>query len=347
MKIKRHSIKDIASALNVSITTVSFVLNGKAKEKRISDEVAKKILDYAKKTNYKPNQLAQSLRTGKTNILVFMVEDISNLFFAKIARIIEDIAYKKGYKVLFCSNENNDEKSRELIQLFYERQVDGFIIIPSPGIKKQIQMLIDARIPVVLFDRFFPDLETNYVVINNREATYKGTMHLVENNFKKIGFITIDVAQNQMADRLKGYQLALKENSLEEHVLKIPFYETGSKSGKKQFLKFIKDNPELDAVFFSTNYLTQVGLEVIQENFPEKLLDFGIITFDDNELFKLYTPSISAVAQPLEKIGKELMKIMLELLNPGSDKKELHQVVLNATLIVRDSSKTNANKIDI
>lgn len=341
MKPKRHSIKDIASKLDVSITTVSFVLNGKAKEKRISDEVAAKILKYADEINYRPNQLAQSLRTGKTHILVVMVEDISNYFFSKIARIIEDIAYEKGYKVLFCSNENNDDRSRELIQLFFERQVDGFIIIPSPGIKSHIQMLMDNKIPVVLFDRFFPDLETNYVVLNNENATYKGTLHLIESNFKKIGFITIDVAQTQMTDRLKGYQKALQENGLEEFVLKIPYQETGSKNGKKLFLKFLKENPKLDAVFFSTNYLTQVGLEVIQEKLPEKVYEFGIITFDDNDLFKIYSPSISAVAQPLEKFGKELMKIMMDLLESGTDKRPLHKVVLEAKLKVRNSSKAS------
>ncbi|MEE3147960.1 MAG: LacI family DNA-binding transcriptional regulator, partial [Bacteroidota bacterium] len=136
MKQKRPSIKDIAKALNVSITTISFVLNGKGEERKISKEVIKKIEDYVEEINYRPNQVAQSLRTGKSKILVFMVEDIGNRFFAKIARIIEDIAYEKGYKVLFCSNENNDKRSRELIRVFHERQVDGFLIIPSPGIKK-------------------------------------------------------------------------------------------------------------------------------------------------------------------------------------------------------------------
>ena len=103
MKNKKISIKDIASELGVSVTTVSFVLNNKAEEKRISKEVTKKVLAYVEKVNYKPNSLAQSLRTGQSKILVFMVEDISNLFFAQLARLIEDLAYKKGYKVLFCS----------------------------------------------------------------------------------------------------------------------------------------------------------------------------------------------------------------------------------------------------
>lgn len=339
MKKKRHSLKDIAKELNVSVTTVSFVLNGKGKEKKISDEVIKKILDYTKKINYRPNLVAQSLRTGKTKILVFMVEDISNYFFSKIARIIEDIAYKEGYKVLFCSNENNDERSRELINLFYERQVDGFIIIPSPGIKDSIEMLISNNIPVVLFDRYFEDLDTNFVVIDNEQSTYHGTHHLVQQKYENIGFITIDVDQIQMKGRLNGYLKAIEENEMQSNVLKIPYSETGSKHGKKQINQFLEKHPELDAFFFATNYLTQIGLEVLREDHPERLQNMGIITFDDNDLFKIYSPSISAVAQPLKKIGKELMKIMMEMLQTDKGIKSTRHVVLDTKLIPRESSR--------
>lgn len=163
MKRKAVSIKNIATELNISATTVSFVLNGKAKEMHISDTLAKKILEYVKWINYKPNQTAQSLRTGKSKILVFMVEDISNSFFSKLARILEDIAYQNGYRLIFCSNENDDDKSKELIELFNFRQVDGFIIVPSPGIRDIITNLIDENIPVVLLDRYFDGLDCDSV----------------------------------------------------------------------------------------------------------------------------------------------------------------------------------------
>lgn len=345
MKKKRHSLKDIAKALDVSVTTVSFVLNGKGKEKKISDEVIKKILDYTQKIDYRPNLVAQSLRTGKTKILVFMVEDISNYFFSKIARIMEDIAYKEGYKVIFCSNENNDERSRELINLFYERQVDGFIVIPSPGIRDDIKMLITNNIPVVLFDRYFEDLDTNYVVIDNEQSTYNATGHLIERNYKNIGFITIDVEQVQMKGRLNGYMESTRENELKSFVLKIPYSETGTKKGKNQIKQFLEKNPDLDAMFFATNYLTQIGLEVLREDYPEKLHEMGIITFDDNDLFKIYSPSISAVAQPLKKIGKELMKIMMEMLQTEEGIKSTRHVVLDTNLITRDSSRPKIGRI--
>ena len=339
MKKQRHSIKDIASELDVSVTTVSFIINGKAKEKRISEKVTQKVLDYIKEINYKPNQLAQSLRTGESKILVFMVEDISNYFFAKLARIIEDIAYQKGYKVLFCSNDNKDSKTEELIALFKDRQVDGYIIIPSSGIKSTIKNLLDEKIPVILFDRYFDDLETNYVVIDNAEASNNATRHLLENKYKNVAFVTTDVEQTQMSARLKGYREAVLSENLPEFVLKIPYSEKPD-SRKNTIKEFLLANPEVDAVFFATNYLTQDGLSVIKENFPSLLDKLGLITFDDNTLYEIFTPSISAVSQPLDEICRTLMAMMLKLLKKENDQ-PVEQIVLQAKLKVRDSSQPN------
>lgn len=339
MKKKKVSIKTIAENLNISVTTVSFVLNGKAKEKHISKELTQKVLDYAKAVNYKPNQIAQSLRTGKSQILVVMVEDISNSFFSKLARIIEDIAYEKGYKVIFCSNENDDEKSVELISLFKFRQVDGFIIVPSPGIKSTIEELIEENIPVVLLDRYFAGLDCNSVVIDNEQATYNATNHLIANNFKNIGFVTTDSEQSQMKERLLGYEKAISNAGFGAQVLKIPYNETSDGKAKSFIKTFVEKSKSMDAIFFSTNYLTQAGLEVFKENVPHLIQDLGIMTFDDNELFKIYSPTISAVAQPLHEISTEVMKLLLPLLK-HKDLKEVttKNILLQAELKIRESS---------
>lgn len=343
MKRKRPSLRDIASNLDVSVTTVSFVLNGKAQEMRISEGVTQRILDYAEEINYTPNQLAQSLRTGKTNIIVFMVEDISNPFFAQLARIIEIIAYKKGYKVIFCSNENSDSRTKELLNIFRDRKVDGYIIIPSVGAKTQIKTLLEENIPVVLFDRYIPDLETNYVIIDNENATYKATCHLIENGYRQIGLITIMAKQTQMMDRLKGYNRAMEEANLKSKVLELPLLQDLSPA-RKIMKKFFKENASLDSIFFTTNYLTQQGLLVIRENFPKYLKTWGIMTFDDNTFFRIHTPSISAVAQPLQDIGKNLMNIILQLMKETDKEKPLQQVILEAELKERDSSKPKTTK---
>lgn len=341
MKKKTVSIRNIAEELKISVTTVSFVLNGKAKEKHISKEMTKKVLDYAKLINYRPNQIAQSLRTGKSKILVFMVEDISNNFFSKIARIFEDIAYDLGYKVIFCSNENDDEKSNELISLFSFRQVDGFVIVPSPGLKGTIENLIKDNIPVVLLDRFFEGLDCGSVVIDNEKASFDATLHLIRNQFKNIGFITIAPDQTQMKGRLSGYLKAINENGLKPITLEIPYNEVYEEKGKESIRKFFEKETGLDAVFFATNYLVQTGLEVFKQDNPSLINDLGIVSFDDNDMYNIYSPTITSVAQPLVEISAALMKVLLPLLKK-KDKDVMieapHKIILNTELIIRESS---------
>ncbi len=345
MKKKRVSIKDIAKHLNVSVTTVSFVLNGKAKEKRISEEVTNKILDYVKKINYKPNQLAQSLRTGQSKILVLMVEDISNYFFSKLARVFEDLAYEKGYKVLFCSNENSDKKSIELIDLFNERQVDGFIIIPSAGIENKIKSLQQQNIPVVLLDRFFEGMEIGYVGIDNRYASRQGIDHLNMNGFNSPAFVSIDVQQTQMLGRLEGYQEAAKEYSFKEKKLLLPYNLKSNEQGREILKKFFNENPELDSILFATNYLTQLGLEVLKNDFPEKIHQLGIITFDDNALFSICTPAITAICQPIENMAKETMNILFQLINKPTQSTGFQNKILKTSLEVRESTKALIERV--
>ncbi|WP_335966621.1 substrate-binding domain-containing protein [Galbibacter sp. PAP.153] len=339
MKKKRVSIKDIASDLNISVTTVSFVLNGKAEEKHISKELTQKVLDYVKKVNYKPNQIAQSLRTGESKILVFMVEDISNLFFAKLARLIEDLAYKKGYKVLFCSNDNEDKKTIELINLFKVRQVDGFILVSSPGIQTTINQLIEENIPLVLLDRYFPTLDTNYVITDNSDATFMAIMHFIENGFKNIAYITIDATQSQMDDRLSGYKNAVNKYSLPNYTLEIPFNEAIRDNSEVYIEEFLKKHPDIDAILFATNYLTQAGLKVIKEQYTDLIDRIGIITFDDNELFKTYSPSITAVAQPTTEMAEKSMELILQLIKNKEKALPNKHIVLKSSLVIRESSK--------
>ncbi|MBU7576466.1 MAG: LacI family DNA-binding transcriptional regulator, partial [Flavihumibacter sp.] len=109
---KKVSIKDIAAAAGVSATTVSIVLNGRAREMKISESMALKVEKLAEKMQYRPNHFAKGLRTGKTNTIGLIVDDISNYFFGHLAKVVEEEADKKGYTVMFCSSENNEGKSR-------------------------------------------------------------------------------------------------------------------------------------------------------------------------------------------------------------------------------------------
>ena len=151
---KRVSLKDIAKKAGVSTATVSYVLS-KKENSGISAEVSEKIKKIAEELDYRPNQIAKSLQSGKTLTIGLILADISNPFFAHIARIIEDEAKKHDYTVIFGSSDENASKSRDLIQFLTNRQVDGFIIAPAEDSEKDIKLLKKQNIPFVLIDRFF------------------------------------------------------------------------------------------------------------------------------------------------------------------------------------------------
>jgi len=333
---KKLSIRDIGRELGISITTVSFILNGKAKEKRISEALTEKVLKFVEEVNFKPNMMAQGLRTGKSKIICLMVEDISNnLLFAQVARLIEEEAHNKGYRIIYCSTDNKKEKASELIRLFRDRSIDGYIITPPEGIEKEVQSLLNENIPVVLIDRNLPELKCNHVVIDNLESTYLAINHLIENKFKNIAFVTLDSDQTQMADRLGGYEKAIQENGLNSYVKKVGFHGNPERN-IAEITAFFRENKTIDAVFFSTNYIGVWGLQAIKALNLRIPNDIAVISFDDQDLFKFYTPTITVVAQPVPEISSNIIRLMLDALEEPDSK--IHEIVLPAKLIIRESS---------
>ncbi|WP_295771336.1 substrate-binding domain-containing protein [uncultured Mucilaginibacter sp.] len=333
---KKISINDIAQQLGVSITTVSFILNGRAQEKRISEKLVKKVLDFVQEVNYKPSSLARSLRTGKTNIIGLMVEDISDPFFSAIARAIEAIAYQSGYKIIYCSTENATEKTRELIAMYNERHVDGYIIVPPEGVEQDIKLLLDTGKPVVLIDRYLPAIDTDFVVVDNEKSAYDATCHLIANGYKNIAFVTIDSLQPQMLDRLSGYEKAMQENGLPQLVKEIAY--KSSEQAMQHIAAFIDRKKEVDAIFFATNYLCVSGLKATAVkgiNIPQNI---GVVSFDDYELFELYSPSITTVSQPTDKIAEHAINLLMSRLKKAVSDKKFQKIILPTSLIVRKSS---------
>ena len=312
---KKISIGDIAKHLNISKTTVSFVLNGKAREKHISESLEEKVLTYIKEVGYKPNAFARGLRTGKTKIIGMLVEDISDPFFASIARMIEEEANKKGYRIIYSSTENDTERTKALIDIYRTRQVDGYIIAPPPGVEEDIRSLMHDNLPVILFDRYFPDLQTDNVVVDNFEATYNAVQHFFNNEYKNVAFVTLPSEQIQMQERLRGYQTVINERKDRAYIKKI------------------------DAVFFATNYLADAGLEAIRNLGLSIPGDLGVIVFDDYRLFRLFTPSITAISQPIQEISETVIKLLLSKLTSSPKVSEPNTVVIPTSLIIRNSSR--------
>lgn len=343
--MKGISIKDIAKQAGVSPTTVSFVLNGKAKEKRISDQVSKKILKLAAKLKYKPNQLARGLRTGKTKTIGLIVEDIANHFFANVAKIVEEEADKFGYKVLYGSTEDNLTKARGLLEVLEYRQVDGYIITPTPNLDKEIEVLKNSRKPMVLMDRYLPQIPTNYVMVNNFQGSYDAAEYLLELGYQKIALVTTTSEQIQMKERFNGFTAAMKAHraSLPRKMCKkIPF-GASKEEAVSQIMEFIKGLPGLDAIFFTTNYLGIYGIESVKELGMKIGEDIALISFDDHDLFRLHTPGITCVAQPIHDIARNVIQVLMNELNQHNN--QINQVVLPATLIKRESCRKRAKTV--
>lgn len=341
--MKGISIKDIANQAGVSPTTVSFVLNGKAKEKRISDHVSKKIQKIAAKLKYRPNQLARGLRTGKTKTIGLIVEDIANSFFASVAKVVEDEADKHGYKVLYGSTEDNVEKAKGLLEVLRYRQVDGYIITPTKHLDKEIELLKDTNKPVVLMDRYFPNVSSHYVIVDNYGGAYAATSHLVNQGYKKIAIVTTTSDQIQMKDRFDGFVAALKDHGVSFNktvVKKIPF-EMDRAVLAQEIIKYLHSVKGLDAIFFATNYLGIYGIESIRSLGLRIGVDIGVVSFDDLDLFRLHSPSITCVAQPIQEIGRQIVGLLMKELNHSSSTSQ--HVVLTPELMIRESSSRQIN----
>jgi LacI family transcriptional regulator len=337
--MKRVSLKDIARIAGVSPSTVSFVLNGKAKQMRISETLASKIIEVAKKEGYHPNPVAVSLRTGKSQILGLIVETISGNFFASLSRIIEDEAARFGYKVVYTSTENNSQKGKELIGMLSQRQVDGYIITPTPGMEQDIKELIADNKPVVLMDSYFPGIDVPHVLVNNYEGVMKGMAHLIEKGYRRIGFVTVDLNLVQMEERLKAYLDSMNKADLSTDNLVLSLkYEEDKELGIQQVTSFIQDTPDLEAVFFATNYLGLLGLESIHRLGLKLPDDLAMIVFDDHDVFRLYPPGITCIRQPAEEIAKTALELLMDQLGKGNNGGE-SKIEISPGLVIRGTTE--------
>ncbi len=334
--MKQLSIKDIARIAGVVPSTVSFVINGKEKEMRISEEMAKKIRKIIKETGYVPNRSAASLRTGKTHVIGLIVEDISNTFFASLAKAIEDIAYQVGYRLVYCITENDDKKGTELIRMLH-KQVDGFIVTPTSGMKEEVLKLQKAKKPVVLLDRYFTDADIPAVLVDNQSGIQSGVELLADKGYRKIAFIVTALEQMQMQDRLNAFKASARAHKLlyPELILELPF-AAGEDAYEDPLRDFLTNHQEVDAIFFATNYLAIKGLKVLQAlkwKIPSRV---AVLSFDDHEIFKLYTPAITSISQPIAAIAREGIENLRLQMN-AQKIPAVKELLLPSELIVRKS----------
>ena len=337
--MKRISIKDIANEAGVSISTVSFILNDKATEMRISAEVEKRVKKIANELGYQPSTLARGLRTGKTRTIGLIIEDISNSFFSAFAKVVETHARKYKYKVIYCSTDNSTERGRELVQMLVSTHVDGFIITPAENMEADILRLQKLNIPTILFDRYLPKLPATCIMMDKKKASADATQLLITKGYKKIAFVTHNMYQVQIEDRINGYRETLTKNGLKinkKHLLSIQVAGGEHKELVKTIESFIKEHPEIDAIIFVNNLLGIIGIEAIKKMGKAVPQDIAMISFDDNDAFKLNSPAITVIEQPIHAMGVKVVDMLIQAIENKTPLLENH-IIEEGKLIIRAS----------
>ncbi|WP_338868440.1 LacI family DNA-binding transcriptional regulator [Spirosoma sp. SC4-14] len=339
MSTKKTSLKDIAQKAGVSTALVSYVLNGKEKESRVGQEIAIKIRQIAAELNYQPNHLAKSLRSGKTHTIGLIIADISNPFFANIARVVEDEAKRNGYTVIIGSSDENADKSRDLLNVLINRQVDGFIIVSAENSESQIQYLNDKNIPFVLLDRYFPEIQTDFVSTDHYKASYEAGLHLVKNGYQRVGMIAYESKMYHMQERIRGYQDALRDAlpGFQKSWLKRVRMNNIEKGVKAAIDEMLAGSQPVDSILFATYSLALGGLKYVNELGVKVPTDLAIVSFGQAEVFELYYCPVTYLRQPIVLLGQTAVELLVKKLKNNLN--EPAQILMKAELVERASSK--------
>ncbi|MCL3782547.1 LacI family transcriptional regulator [Prolixibacteraceae bacterium JC049] len=329
---KNVTLNDIAQKLNVSVGLVSLVLRGKWKENRISEEMAKKVNKAAKDLGYKPNAMAQALRTGKSKIIGLIVADIANPFYGKIARIIENEAYNKGYQVIFGSSDEDLCKFEKVVEAMKSRQVDGLLVVPVIGSHEVLQAIQESNIPTISIDRYLTDAKLPYVVTDNYKGSYDIGLYLQQKGYQNIAFITKESPLSNFIERNKGFEQSMKDTGInyQKHALSVDNWN-------EELVQLIRDmdTSKVDAIYFAQNMLAVEGLKTVNALHSDELDKLAIISFDNPEIFEINRPTITCYQQPLQVLAE---KAVQELINSIESKQSKDiSLKIEGKLIIRQS----------
>lgn len=310
---RKTSLKDIASKVGVSASLVSYVLNNKDKENRVSKETANKIRAAAKELNYFPNLNARSLKTNVSHTIGLIVADISNPFFSSLARTIEDEAYARNYTVIFGSSDENNDKFIKVLDFLSTRQVDGFIVASPEESRETVLGLNESNVPLVLIDRYFSDIVVNTVMVDNFKASYEAINHLLEKGHERIGAIVYESTLLHYRDRCNGYLEAMKKTSIVDNTqFLVKVNHQSLHSEIQEAVRKLIFEDKVTAIYFATNTIATEGLKQIKNFGKEIQNEIDVVAFDENLIFQFLDVHIPFMSQPIKKMGQEAVRILID-----------------------------------
>ncbi|MEP2056638.1 MAG: LacI family DNA-binding transcriptional regulator [Maribacter litoralis] len=333
------TLKDIAKELDVSISTVSKALKN---SKEISKETKDKIKAFAKFYNYRPNNIALSLKNKRTKNIGVVIPDIVHHFFTTVFRGIEKYANEMGYNVIVCISDESFDKEVINMEMLANGSIDGFILSLSAETQKKndfthLKELLDQGIPIVLFDRISAEIECDKVVLNDFEIAREAVSHFIATGSKKIALITTERYFNVSESRKEGYVAALKANKIEVDnrlILTLPH----DRDNTNLITEFFQHN-EIEAILCVNEMFAVQCMSIIQQLGYAVPEDISIIGFTDGILSRYSSPKLSTIAQHGEKMGELAAKLLINRMESVQMVEEPFKTeVINATLIKRGST---------
>lgn len=323
---------DVAKLADVSVATVSRTLR---QPETVKEKTRAKVFKAIEQLNYQPNILARQFRTSKTKTILVVVPDISNPFFSKVLRGIENVAVEYGYQVLLGDTDNSIGRERSYLDILSQKQADGMILLTA-RMRKELIESVAEQYPVVLACEYFEGSSIPTVSIDNISSARKITEHLIGLGHSRIAHISGPMNVILSKDRMKGYYQAIAQNEFEMEPLLVQEGQFTFESGYNQMLKLLALESPPTAVFAANDEMAVGAIKAAKVNGLRVPEDLAVAGFDNVQIASIFEPGITTVAQPMYEIGNKAMEILLKLIHHEALKKR--QYVFNDTLIKRESS---------
>lgn len=338
MNKKRTTIKDIANVLNISPAAVSKALHDNS---RISKKTKDAVHRVAKELNYQPNHLASALRSGKSNLVGVIVPRTNSNFFSSVLENMEAVLNKAGYNIIITQSNESFEKECSNINALLFTQVDGIIASMANETVdlSYFEKIKSKGIPLILFDRGENDLNVDYVGINDYESSHMIVEHLVSKGCQRIAHIGGFRRTRIFNNRIRGYIDAIKKHNLPYEDKLLVESSLTLDDGRAQMKKLLELKKRPDAVYVASDYAALGALQILNENNISIPNEIRLIGFGNEPFTSFVSPTISSINQHSEEIGRITAETFLERVSQTEVKQRLNKLILDAELIVRDSSK--------
>nr|WP_321356358.1 LacI family DNA-binding transcriptional regulator [uncultured Draconibacterium sp.] len=338
MKASRITIKDLAEKMNLSVSTISRALHD---HPSIGKTTTNKVKKLAKELGYFPNSVASNLRKNKTYNIGVIVPRIDIHFHSLAISGMEEVAYKSGYAVTIYQSQNSLEREISVTKLLQKNLVDGIIICLSLETINcdHFNKFREQNVPMVFYDRVSNDFEASKVVINDFEAAYKATEHLILNGCKKIAHIAGHQNTPIFNDRLKGYKAALANYNLPVHKNMIEFttelsYEEGVRCAKK----LLSNQTVPDGIFCANDYTAISAIQAFTKAGYRVPKDIAIVGFSNYPISRIIEPTLTTVDDHAFLMGQTAAKLLIRQIEEKNKGIESETIVLKTDIIVRESS---------